>query len=94
MVHLIDVYTETLGGKNESLLQRVKLYMDPFNSQKFIPEGKIELSTLEDIAFNSAFATNPDDTMLVLNRLSSSLIEKRKASQSCSLEMVAKRAQN
>lgn len=94
MIHLIDVYCETVEGNNLSLFDRVQHYINSIENSRFDLFGAIEINTIDDLAFKSSFATNPDDMMFRWNKSSPGLIEKRKYSQSCALEMVAYRANN
>lgn len=91
MVHLIDAYVEDAKGDNEYLWRRIKSYAEPFNEGMFCPIGDIEFSTLEDAAFRTKLASNPDSMMRSWNQLVPSLVDKRKISQSCTIEMAGRR---
>ncbi len=91
MLHLIDVYTEGTDRANTALWMRMQGYLKPFNDGIFAPLGTVELQSLSDMAFKTTFATNPDNVMRDWNKSAPTLVEKRKAAQSCTVEMAGRR---
>lgn len=91
MVHLINAYVEDAKGNNGYIWGRIKSYSEPFYEGRFCPTGDIEFSTLEDVAFRTTLASNPDDLIHSWNQMVPSLVEKRKVSQSCTIEMAGRR---
>lgn len=86
MVHLIDAYVEDSLGSNQELWLRVEEYLKPFG-EWFEPLGKLQFSCVEDLAFRSAYATNPDNVMRQWNSFAPGHAKKRQLSQSCAIEM-------
>jgi ubiquinone/menaquinone biosynthesis C-methylase UbiE len=91
MIHLIDVYVEGKEGNNSQLWSVVTEYLRCISGGLFVPVGEISINSEEDLAFSTSFATNPDSMMRQWNSTSPKLIEKRKVSQSCTLEFVLKK---
>lgn len=91
MIHMIDAYVENDSAGNLDLWNRVSEYIRPLKSGKFQAVGSIDLNSLDDLVFNTSFATNPDNVMRQWNKSAPTLVEKRARAQSCTIEMVAHR---
>ena len=92
MIHLVDAYLETVMLPDNPLVARMKLYRQPLESSHFLPTGQMELETIESLAFQSSYASNPDDTMNVWNAAAPKLRELRERAQSCTIELVYRKA--
>jgi SAM-dependent methyltransferase len=89
MVHLIDVYLTDAPKPEPGLSRRLDAYAAVFRSGLLTsPEPDQPLVDGENAAFSCAFATNPDNTMAVWNRVNPTLRPLRETAQSCSLKMV------
>jgi|GEM_PF-1578353 len=91
MVHLIDVYVNDMDGGNHELWKVVSEYIKCLNGSLFSPVGDASINAESDLVFRTSYATNPDFMMRQWNSTSPTLIEKRKISQSCTLEFVLKK---
>ena len=91
MIHLIDAYVEDQLGDNAELWLRIEEYLKPYGAW-FLPMGELQFSTVEDVAFLTSYATNPDNMMRRWNVSSPGLRKKRGRAQSCTLEMVGVRS--
>jgi SAM-dependent methyltransferase len=91
MLHLIDAYVEDNLGSNQDLWKRIIEYRNALTNNLFEPVGEIKFSLIEDIAFRSAYATNPDNMMRRWNISSPTLVKKRMTAQSCTIEMMGRK---
>ncbi len=91
MIHLIDVYVEGQEGNNSNLWSVVREYLRCVSDYLFVPVGEMSINSEENLAFCTSYATNPDSMMHQWNMSSPTLTEKRKVSQSCTLEFVLKK---
>ncbi len=91
MIHLIDIYLEDTPEGNQNALGRIQAYRRVLDGTRFKPGDPDQVMRDEDVAFSTAFATNPDNVMRSWNTLAPELKAKREVAQSCTLLMIATR---
>ncbi len=91
MIHLIDIYLEDTPEGNHNALGRIQAYRRVLDGTRFKPGDPDQVMRDEDVAFSTAFATNPDNVMRSWNTLAPELKAKREVAQSCTLLMIATR---
>lgn len=92
MVHLVDMYLNPTRTKlNES---RATCYRSAFDGGLFKPEAEVSIRSEEDLQFNEAFCTNPDNIMYMWNRVAPNLHELRQNSQCVALSWIGQAIKN